>query len=72
MRTRQPPPLAPLPGRSLSAHPVNARAQCDAGEPPPRPARLVTLWQRLLYGQDIVGMVHILGFAERAIEGEPV
>lgn len=44
--------------------------QCDAGEPPQRPAQLTSLWQRLLYGEDIVGLVHILGFTRAAIEGK--
>jgi hypothetical protein len=54
------------------ASPLAARPQCDAGEAAPRPAQLVTTWQRLLYGKDIVGLVHVLGFTERAFEGVPV
>jgi origin recognition complex subunit 1 len=34
---------------------------CDAGEPPPRPSKLVTHWQRLLYGDKELELAHIIG-----------
>ncbi|GBF97789.1 origin recognition complex subunit [Raphidocelis subcapitata] len=44
--------------------------QCDAGEAAPRPKQLVTYWQRLLYGENVVGLVHVLGFADRPLGGQ--
>jgi hypothetical protein len=32
-----------------------------AGEPPAPPAKLVSSWQKLLYGKNEMGMVHVLG-----------
>ena len=52
-------------------HPTPAPTQqCDAGEPPKPPAQLVTHWQRYLYGDNVVGLVRVLGFTEHAIGGE--
>ena len=37
-----------------------------------RPARLATFWQRLLYGKDDVGLVHVEGFFDGVgVDGEP-
>jgi len=60
--------LPPIPPNIL--HPPHPPLQCDAGEAPPPPAQLVTAWQRMLYGDDVVGLVHVMGFTEHPIEGE--
>lgn len=43
---------------------------CDAGAPPQRPSQLATYWQRMLYGDKVVGLVHIMGFTQYALSGE--
>lgn len=34
--------------------------ECNAGRVPPPPSKLVTRWQKLLYGQDQLVLVHIM------------
>jgi hypothetical protein len=30
----------------------------------------VTWWQRLLYGDELVGLVHVIGFTQELVDGE--
>lgn len=37
--------------------------QCDAGEVAPKPRRLMCSWQKLLYGDRLLSLAHIVGFS---------
>lgn len=72
LQTRLPPAHQPSrpPRADPRPPPPRPPRKCDAGEAAPRPQKLATHWQRLLYGEDVVGLVHLLGFTERPLEGE--
>lgn len=44
---------------------------CPAGHPPSPPSRLVSTWQKMLYGKEEVAMVHVLRLQRgKSPEGE--
>ena len=45
---------------------------CDAGRVAPKPKHLIAKWQRLLYGDKVLALVHVVGINHgKSPEGQP-